>query len=171
MATMLFDRQYADWRELRAVHRAGRPQGTSPVGIADSRDIMAAAPRSGQHEQVESRLERVLRDATNFTRSDAQAPYHRHGHRFQGTHGAQVVATAPPQEAPHRAGLTAPTLSERLRTAGGVAALFGADPKTVTRWASAGRINSIRTPGGARRFRETEVRAVLASLTSPAPLD
>ena len=35
------------------------------------------------------------------------------------------------------------------------------DPKTVTRWASAGRIGSIRTPGGHRRFRESEVRALL----------
>ena len=35
------------------------------------------------------------------------------------------------------------------------------DPKTVTRWAAAGRISSIRTPGGHRRFRESEVRALL----------
>ncbi len=61
--------------------------------------------------------------------------------------------------------------SERLLTPGEVAALFRVDPKTVTRWASAGRIGSIRTPGGHRRFRETEVRALLASLTTPAPLD
>ncbi len=61
--------------------------------------------------------------------------------------------------------------AERLLTPGEVAALFRVDPKTVTRWASAGRIGSIRTPGGHRRFRETEVRALLASLTTPAPLD
>jgi excisionase family DNA binding protein len=42
-----------------------------------------------------------------------------------------------------------------------VAALFRVDPKTVTRWAAAGRIGSIRTPGGHRRFRESEVRALL----------
>jgi excisionase family DNA binding protein len=42
-----------------------------------------------------------------------------------------------------------------------VAALFRVDPKTVTRWAAAGRISSIRTPGGHRRFRESEVRALL----------
>ena len=42
------------------------------------------------------------------------------------------------------------------------------DPKTVTRWASAGRIGSIRTPGGHRRFRESEVREMLADLTSEA---
>lgn len=51
---------------------------------------------------------------------------------------------------------------ERLLTPGEVASLFRVDPKTVTRWAAAGRISSIRTPGGHRRFRETEVRALLA---------
>ena len=56
------------------------------------------------------------------------------------------------------------TPAERLLTPGEVAALFRVDPKTVTRWASAGRIGSIRTPGGHRRFRETEVRALLARL-------
>ena len=51
--------------------------------------------------------------------------------------------------------------SERLLTPGEVAALFRVDPKTVTRWAASGRISSIRTPGGHRRFRESEVRALL----------
>jgi excisionase family DNA binding protein len=58
--------------------------------------------------------------------------------------------------------------AERLLTPGEVAALFRVDPKTVTRWASAGRIGSIRTPGGHRRFRESEVRHLLADLTSEA---
>lgn len=49
----------------------------------------------------------------------------------------------------------------RLLTPGEVAVLFRVDPKTVTRWAAAGRISSIRTPGGHRRFREAEVRALL----------
>ena len=50
---------------------------------------------------------------------------------------------------------------EVLLTPAEVAALFRVDPKTVTRWAAAGRIGSIRTPGGHRRFRESEVRALL----------
>lgn len=50
---------------------------------------------------------------------------------------------------------------ERLMTPGEVAALFRVDPKTVTRWAASGRISSIRTPGGHRRFRESEVQALL----------
>ena len=58
--------------------------------------------------------------------------------------------------------------AEHLLTPGEVASLFRVDPKTVTRWASAGRIGSIRTPGGHRRFRESEVRNMLASLTSEA---
>jgi excisionase family DNA binding protein len=60
---------------------------------------------------------------------------------------------------------------ERLLTPGEVASLFRVDPKTVTRWAAAGRISSIRTPGGHRRFRESEVRALLrgdASAAAPA---
>ena len=54
-----------------------------------------------------------------------------------------------------------PPQRDRLLTPGEVATLFRVDPKTVTRWASAGRIGSIRTPGGHRRFRESEVRALL----------
>ena len=48
-----------------------------------------------------------------------------------------------------------------LLTPGEVAALFRVDPKTVTRWAKAGKLNAIRTLGGHRRFRESEVRAHL----------
>jgi len=49
----------------------------------------------------------------------------------------------------------------RLLTPGEVAEMFRVDPKTVTRWAASGRISSIRTPGGHRRFRETEIKALL----------
>ena len=57
---------------------------------------------------------------------------------------------------------------DRLLTPGEVATLFRVDPKTVTRWAAAGRIGSIRTPGGHRRFRESEVRALLRGDTAGA---
>jgi excisionase family DNA binding protein len=40
--------------------------------------------------------------------------------------------------------------------------MFRVDPKTVTRWARAGRISSIRTLGGHRRYRESEVRKALS---------
>ena len=51
--------------------------------------------------------------------------------------------------------------AENLLTPSEVAALFRVDPKTVTRWAKAGKIGSIRTLGGHRRFRESEVRQLL----------
>jgi excisionase family DNA binding protein len=50
---------------------------------------------------------------------------------------------------------------DRLLTPGEVAALFRVDAKTVARWARSGRISSVRTLGGHRRFRESEVRALL----------
>ena len=59
--------------------------------------------------------------------------------------------------------------NERLLTPGEVAALFRVDPKTVTRWAASGRITSIRTPGGHRRFRESEVRALLRGDSEAQP--
>jgi len=36
--------------------------------------------------------------------------------------------------------------------------LFRVNPKTVTRWARAGKITAIRTLGGHRRFRASEIR-------------
>lgn len=52
--------------------------------------------------------------------------------------------------------------TEKLLTPSEVAAIFRVDPKTVTRWAKVGKLSSIRTLGGHRRFREQEVRALLA---------
>jgi excisionase family DNA binding protein len=52
---------------------------------------------------------------------------------------------------------------EPLLTPAEVAVLFRVDPKTVTRWAKTGKITSIKTLGGHRRYRESEVRAILAS--------
>jgi len=50
---------------------------------------------------------------------------------------------------------------EKLLTPSEVATLFRVDPKTVTRWAKAGKLTSIKTLGGHRRYRESEVRALL----------
>jgi excisionase family DNA binding protein len=52
-------------------------------------------------------------------------------------------------------------LSEPLLTPAEVAELFRVDAKTVTRWARAGTLSSIRTPGGHRRYFEREVRSLL----------
>jgi len=54
--------------------------------------------------------------------------------------------------------------AEPLLTPAEVAALFRVDPKTVTRWAKAGKLASIRTLGGHRRYRESEVRALMAGI-------
>jgi excisionase family DNA binding protein len=51
--------------------------------------------------------------------------------------------------------------SEILMTPAEVAAVFKVDPKTVTRWAKAGRITAIRTLGGHRRYRKSEVQHLL----------
>lgn len=53
---------------------------------------------------------------------------------------------------------------ETLLTPSEVAALFRVDPKTVTRWAKSGKISSIRTLGGHRRYREAEVRQLLRGI-------
>ena len=50
---------------------------------------------------------------------------------------------------------------ERLLTPREVAALFRVDPKTVTRWADEGRLSSVRTLGGHRRYRESQVLRLL----------
>lgn len=65
---------------------------------------------------------------------------------------------------------------DKLLTPSEVAAIFRVDPKTVTRWARDGRISSIRTLGGHRRYHEAEVQALLevggrarTPVQSPAP--
>ena len=60
---------------------------------------------------------------------------------------------------------------EHLLTPAEVAALFRVDPKTVTRWAEQGRLTTVRTLGGHRRFRAEEVYALLrGSLTTGSAL-
>ena len=54
--------------------------------------------------------------------------------------------------------------AEPLLTPAEVATMFRVDPKTVTRWAKAGKLTSIRTLGGHRRFRASEIRRCLEQL-------
>jgi len=56
---------------------------------------------------------------------------------------------------------------EVLLTPAEVAKLFRVDPKTVTRWAKAGKITAIRTLGGHRRYRQSEVQNLLKSIPGP----
>ena len=39
--------------------------------------------------------------------------------------------------------------------------MFRVDPKTVTRWARAGKISAVRTLGGHRRFQASEIRRLV----------
>ncbi len=55
---------------------------------------------------------------------------------------------------------------ESLLTPAEVASLFRVDPKTVTRWAKSGKLSSVRTLGGHRRYRESEVRDLLNTGTN-----
>ena len=48
--------------------------------------------------------------------------------------------------------------NDRLLTPAEVAEMFRVNPKTVTRWARTGRLRAIKTIGGHRRYRLSEVR-------------
>ena len=65
--------------------------------------------------------------------------------------------------------MTQVPVTEPLLTPAEVATLFRVDPKTVTRWALAGKLTSIRTLGGHRRYREQEVHDLLAGLPQQRP--
>ena len=51
-----------------------------------------------------------------------------------------------------------------LLTPSEVAAIFRVSPKTVTRWAQAGKLSSTRTLGGHRRYRASEVLELLSNV-------
>jgi excisionase family DNA binding protein len=55
-----------------------------------------------------------------------------------------------------------------LLSPGEVARLFAVNPKTVSRWARDGKISSVRTPGGHRRYLASEIEALLRSGSSEA---
>ena len=59
--------------------------------------------------------------------------------------------------------------SQVLMTPAEVAALFRVDPKTVTRWADAGKLTAVRTLGGHRRYRQDEVQNLLVASSISVP--
>jgi excisionase family DNA binding protein len=54
---------------------------------------------------------------------------------------------------------------DALLTPSEVAALFRVNPKTVTRWARAGKLDAIRTLGGHRRFKASQIRKCLEEMS------
>jgi excisionase family DNA binding protein len=56
---------------------------------------------------------------------------------------------------------TLPEGHEQLRTPGEAARIFNVDPKTIARWAASGKLPSMRTPGGHRRYRDSDIRRIL----------
>jgi len=94
-----------------------------------------------------------------------QAIWDIHGRLPNGARNKQKTqdrSPGPGGEAVHMSARTPE--AEPLLTPAEVATMFRVDPKTVTRWAKAGKLTSIRTLGGHRRYRETEVRALLAGI-------
>ena len=79
-------------------------------------------------------------------------------------HSPHLFADRKPEAKAKDAGPARGLVAEPLLTPAEVATMFRVDPKTVTRWARAGKLTSIRTLGGHRRYRETEVRALLAGI-------
>ncbi len=55
----------------------------------------------------------------------------------------------------------AATSNDELLTPTEVATLFRVDPKTVARWAEAGKLSTVRTLGGHHRYRANEIRKLL----------
>src|SRR5436190_24234566 len=54
---------------------------------------------------------------------------------------------------------------DALLTPSEVAALFRVNPETVTRWARSGKLTAIRTLGGHRRFKASEIRRCLEEMS------
>ena len=59
-------------------------------------------------------------------------------------------------------------LATRLMRAGEVAALFQVSRRSIAAWATRGLLPFIETPGGHRRFRAADVRALVSSLDHSA---
>jgi excisionase family DNA binding protein len=80
-----------------------------------------------------------------------------------------VAGTTPttPNRRERRAALIAveaPMADSELLTPNEVAELFRVNPKTVARWARAGKVSAVRTLGGHRRYRASDIRRFLEAV-------
>lgn len=80
-----------------------------------------------------------------------------------------LLTDSEPPSAPAPRRHSAPLDAEPLLTPQEVATMFRCDVKTATRWAKAGKLHAVRTPGGHRRFFENEVNAMLRGETWELP--
>ena len=122
---------------------------------ADAADL-ADAPPSAADATLQSGWRNLL--PRNLRGEDAANELPPSGSTTRNTLWRQPVDGLP------RGGAAVACLEGPLLTPAEVATMFRVDPKTVTRWANAGKLTSIRTLGGHRRYRETEVRALLAGI-------
>lgn len=58
-----------------------------------------------------------------------------------------------------------PADAEEMLAPREVAAMLRVDSKTVTRWARAGKLPCVLTPGGTRRYRRADIDAILRGET------
>lgn len=77
------------------------------------------------------------------------------------THNTESQAMTPDPQSVHAQTINILPPNEVLLSPAEVASLFRVDPKTVTRWAKLGKLSSIRTLGGHRRYRQSEVLGLL----------
>lgn len=59
-------------------------------------------------------------------------------------------------------------MHQELMTPAEVASAFRVNPKTVYRWARAGKLTSVRTLGNHRRYRRADVEALMRGETPPS---
>lgn len=57
---------------------------------------------------------------------------------------------------------------KRWLLAAEVAGMFRVDRRTVTRWAQAGQLPSVQTPGGQYRYERAEIERILAEGFEPS---
>jgi excisionase family DNA binding protein len=161
-------------RALRLLWRASRPVDHEPtrqeealLRLTYAEQLQRAAADAGAAASTEAMLDRIRRAQDRIEAQEKAAEQADTGSapttdpRGEGAFGVRAGFLAASSPSGVQADVR---VAESLLTVAEVAAMFKVDPKTVTRWAKAGKLTSIRTLGGHRRYRETEVRALLAGI-------